>query len=282
MGVIQAACVAIVGAYLALRLRGAPRGDRARVAARLAWLALAAWVGEDSMIRAYGFYSYAPAWSLFVDRVPLLIVAIWPVVVDSAHQLAKRLAGDGAWRVALAGGAIVLADASLIEPIAVRAGLWSWSPDVARPLFDVPPIGVLGWACFAVGAIASSESRAGAGGALAVVAAPLAAHAGLVVAWWGALRWIDGAPAAATITALAWLLLAPIAWLAWRAAERVPLGLVLARAPGAAFFFALLASARGSDGPLLAYALAFAPPYLACVARHACAPRGAASLGRLS
>jgi hypothetical protein len=37
----------------------------------------------------------------------------------------------------------------------------------------------------------------------------------------------------------------------------------MARAPGAAFFFAILAATAGDRADLIVYALAFAPPYLA-------------------
>jgi hypothetical protein len=50
---------------------------------------------------------------------------------------------------------------------------------------------------------------------------------------------------------------------------RVPLADLLVRLPGAAVFFVLLVvSARGSAA-LVAWALAFVPPYLALVARGA-------------
>ena len=158
MRATELACAAIVLLYAFVRLR-APGASRGAIAARLLVLVCAAWVGEDSVIRAYGFYGYAPEWSLFVDRVPLLIVAIWPVVIDSAHVLARSLVADAsrASRVALAGGLIVLADASLIEPIAVHAHLWSWSAANARAVFEVPAIGILGWGYFAAAAIATLE-----------------------------------------------------------------------------------------------------------------------------
>ncbi|MCS6913140.1 MAG: carotenoid biosynthesis protein, partial [Myxococcota bacterium] len=154
MALLQGVCVVILGIYLARRLRTGP-GERRVALRRLGLLALASWVGEDSLIRAYGFYHYAAGWALFVDQVPLLIVGIWPVVVDSAWRLAGHLV-RGPRAVALVGGCLVLTDAALIEPIAVAAGLWSWSEP---GLFGVPPIGMLGWAVFAAGAIALLEQR---------------------------------------------------------------------------------------------------------------------------
>ncbi|MGO8995083.1 MAG: hypothetical protein ACLQVI_17350 [Polyangiaceae bacterium] len=272
MRATELACAAIVLLYAFVRLR-APGASRGAIAARLLVLVCAAWVGEDSVIRAYGFYGYAPEWSLFVDRVPLLIVAIWPVVIDSAHVLARSLVADAsrASRVALAGGLIVLADASLIEPIAVHAHLWSWSAANARAVFEVPAIGILGWGYFAAAAIATLElaerqKAPDLTSALTIVVAPLATHAALIMSWWGAFRWVGAELGPWLLAGIAWCAALPIALGAW-AKEPVPLRAVLSRAPGAAFFFALLgATARGRPD-LVLYALAFAPPYVALVVR---------------
>ncbi len=86
------------------------------------------------------------------------------------------------WRPLIV-GAVVAFDASLVEVVAVRAGLWSW----AEPgHLGVPLIGMLGWGYFAIGA----DAALGRGRRLAaVVAAPAAAHALIQLTWWGAFRW---------------------------------------------------------------------------------------------
>jgi hypothetical protein len=262
----ELACAAIVALYGFVRL-GAPGAKPGALALRLLCLACAAWVGEDSVIRVYGFYGYAPEWSLFVDRVPLLIVAIWPVVIDSAHVLARALVsgnGRAGW-VALVGGLIVLADASLIEPIAVRAQLWSWSAENARAVFDVPAIGILGWAYFAAAAIAILETRRAPayGDALVIAVAPLVAHATLVATWWCAFRWIGAGLGEWLMPGVAWVVAVPVTLAAWRKGPEVPLRAIMTRAPGAVFFFALLATTAKGRFDLVVYALAFAPPYLA-------------------
>jgi hypothetical protein len=268
---IEAACAAIVALYVAVRL-GAPGARTTPLVARLSCLACAAWLGEDSVIRAYGFYGYAAGWSVFLDRVPLLIVVIWPVVIDSAHSLARCFV-KGPGRVALAGGLIVLADASLIEPIAVRAGLWSWSSQNARSVFDVPVIGILGWAYFAAAAIFALETVHARGAAapegdlIVVPVAPAAAHVVLVATWWALFRWLPEGLLVWTIPVAAWALTVPVTLAAWRMRADVPVRAVLARAPGAAFFFALLATAARGRPDLVVYALAFAPPYLALLGR---------------
>ncbi len=260
---LQLTCAVIVAAYLALRLRRerAP-GD---LIARLVAFAVAAFIGEDSVIRAYGFYHYSGEWSLFVDQVPLAIVAIWPVVIHSAWDLARALSGSrvGApWRVPLLAAALVLADASLIEPIAVTSGLWSWT---APGLFAVPPIGIVGWAVFAGACVAVVEWTGR--GLFAIVVAPAVTHLLLLAAWWLALRWLSAPLPPWPAVALVWcvaLLLVPAAF---RRRAGVPESELWARVPGALFFFALLVVALWTHGrsvaPLACYALAFAPPYVA-------------------
>ena len=136
---LQLACVVIVGLYLTVRLARAT--ERGVVLRRFALITIASWLAEDTVIRAYGFYGYSPRWSLFVDQVPRLIVLIWPVVIDSAALLARRLHRAGGRATYLLAAGLVLADASLIEPIAVRAELWRWTEP---GLFAVPPIGIIG------------------------------------------------------------------------------------------------------------------------------------------
>lgn len=254
---LELACAAIVALYLVVRARL----DPAPVAflARLALLAAASWAAEDVCIHVYGFYAYSPRWSLFIDQVPLLIIAIWPVVIHSAWDLARRLVRDPA-RVPLVGALLVLADASLIEPIAVQSGLWWWTEP---GLFAVPPVGILGWAFFAgLAMLTFARPRPW---PLAVF--PLASggvHLLLLAAWWGALRWVNGTVDPWPVVALAWALSLALAALAWRrrAGARIPRVELLLRVPAAAFFFVLL-GLYGSDAwALVAYALAFAPPYL--------------------
>jgi hypothetical protein len=260
MGGLEMVCAAIVALYVVLRSRRAP-GVRGLLT-RLGWIAAAGWVGEDSVMRAYDFYKYSTSWHFFIDRTPLLIVLIWPVVIHSAWDLAGNLLKENRRWVPLVGAALVLADASLIEPIAVRAGLWSWSEP---GLFAVPPIGILGWAFFAW-AVMTFFDRVG---PAIVVVAPAVAHALLLATWWGGLRWVNRAVPEWPPVALVWGLGLWLAAAAWRtsARARVPFVDMMARAPAAGFFFVLLAL-HGRGAPALqAWAIAFAPPYLALIGR---------------
>jgi hypothetical protein len=262
---IQLACAAIVALFAVVRVRRGP--DPWQVARRLALLAAASWIGEETCIRLYGFYFYAGGWSFPIDRVPLLVPLIWPVVILSAHDLAQHVLGAPRRpaAVALLGAAIVLADASLIEPIAVQAGLWTWT---APGLFGVPPIGVLGWAFFAGAAILVMERASPPAEAAVLLVAPAATHALLLAAWWGALRWLSGPIAPWPVVAVAWGLSLVLAGRAWRTGlrRRVPRVFMWLRVPAAAFFFVLLAERGRAVAPLVVYALAFAPPYVAMTA----------------
>lgn len=266
---LEAACALILAAYF-LAHRGDPSLRRDALL-----LAVAALVGEDSMIRAYGFYAYAPAWHLRVDHVPLLIPAIWAPVVLSARAVARALLRDGATppREAALVGALVTFDASLIEPIAVRAGLWRWfEPGV----FQVPPAGILGWGLFAFAATWLLGRLRGAARLLAVPLAVLATHALLLAVWWGALRWVlrTELPWGACMAALAAASAAYTAAVV-RTGATLPWRELAPRAAATGFFAALLAGR--ADGALLAWAALFTPPWLVLCARAlgaTASPRG--------
>jgi hypothetical protein len=255
-------CFLIVSVYVVGLL---PRPSDARRWALGAYVivALAGWLGEETCIRAYGFYAYSPGWKLWLGVVPLAVVLVWPVVILSALELAKSLrASSPAWLCAT----VVLADAALIEPVAVRSGLWHWTEP---GLFEVPLVGILGWAFFALAAAAWLEgTRARPRAALAlVVVAPLACHALLLASWWGALRWVSGPLPDWAGPAAAWPLSLAVTALVLRPSVTGSLGLLLARLPGALMFFVLLALRGRDDFLLVAYVAAFAVPYLALTAR---------------
>jgi len=263
---LEVACVAILGAYFV-----AHRRDHSLLR-DAALVALASLLGEDSVIRAYGFYAYAPGWHLRVDHVPLLVPTIWAPVVLSARAVARVVSPSATpAREAALVGALVTFDAFLIEPIAVRAGLWAWSePGV----FQVPVIGVLGWGFFA--AAVTWLLRCFDGGArwIAVPLSVLATHAMLLAAWWGGLRWglRDELPWAACMAALgaaSGVYTAAVL----RTGARLPWRELGPRAAATGFFAALLVSRL--DAALALWAALFTPPWLVFTARAVRAsPRG--------
>ncbi len=265
MLLLQLLCLAIVAIHLSVATLRAPRP--AVYLRHAALVAAASWVAEDTCIRLYGFYAYAPQWSPYLDRMPVMVALIWPGVVLSAWELAGLLLGADHRLVPLASAAMVLADASFMEPIAVQAGLWTW---YAPGFFGVPPVGVLGWSLFTFTCVTFLRRSAGRPGSawrelLLVPLAPALLHPALLAAWWGGLRWISAPIPDWGPPALAWALGSALAWRALRtgAARRVPIGAMATRIPAAAFFFTLLGMYARDRPALLVYALAFAPPYFA-------------------
>ena len=260
---LELAAYAIIILFVAVRARFGPEPQS--FLRRLALLAVASFLVEDSVIHAYGFYFYDEGWTVFIDRVPLAVLLIWPVVIHSSWELARALLTREHAAVPLVGGLLVWADASLIEPISVRSGLWTWT----QPgLFDVPPIGILGWAFYAslcMVVFQYGESRRSTTFDMLMWIVPqLGTHALLLVSWWGLFRWVNTTWSAWPVVAVAWS--ASLGLAVWairvRARSRVLPRDLLTRVPAALFFFVLLALNGRDDAALVAYALAFAPPYL--------------------
>lgn len=266
MLVLEIACALIVILFVVTRARLDERP--LQFLRRLLLLSLTSWIAENSVIHAYHFYQYDPSWSLFVDQVPLMIVIIWPVVIHSAWDLVCRLRGGPSAAAALLAALMVLADASLIEPIAVQAGLWSWNEP---GLFEVPPVGLLGWSYFAglCLLVLHLSQRWGERGwlvELTMLFIPiLVTHLLLLATWWGLLRWVNHTIPPWPVVGLVWLIAIGLAVLAWRspASRRVPRVEMMLRVPAAGFFFVLLGIYGRSVPELVAYALAFAPAYIA-------------------
>jgi hypothetical protein len=253
----EVACVVVVLLTLAAMAR--TRGARPLLVDYAA-LAIAGLVGEDTCIALYRFYDYASGWHLRVHHVPLLVPLIWPLVILSARAVVSELWPTLRRARPLAVAALVVFDASLVEVVAVRAGLWSW----AEPgHLGVPLIGILGWGYFAAGAeLALDRDRP----ALAIVLGPLAAHALIQLTWWGLFRWtLRGALGDASVMGVATLALGALAMViaARRAGRAISLSNAAPRMIAASLFVALLISTAGADPSLWIHTLSVAIPYLA-------------------
>ncbi len=266
-------CLAVVAATLAAMAR---TRDARALAADYAALAVAAWVGEESCVLLYRYYEYAGSWHARLDQVPLLVPLIWPLVVLSARDAARAVwPAAGPWLPAC----LVAFDASLVEVVAVRAGLWRW----AEPgHLGVPLVGILGWGFFAVGAVAmvGAPRRRW----LAIVAGPLAAHALILASWWGVFRRLPRVD----LGALGFLALAAASLVflvgALRARARgtlLPPSVWGPRVLAAGLFVALLGVTAPTDRALWLHAALVAAPWLVLTGtRSAAAPRAAIARSR--
>ena len=279
---VEVLCVAVLALAVFLRARG-PAVVRA--GERAVGIGLGAVLTEHSCIAAYGFYGYDAGWHGWAGHVPLLVAAIWVVVVLSADDIAAAIRQPARSQVGHAAlvGALVVADASLVEPIATHVGLWTWSePGV----FGVPWIGILGWGYFAgattfwgralaPAAAEPTPSHAGAAHALQAtgvraVAVALAStattHVLLLATWWGGLRWLGrGAAPVDGVAGTAWALAAVAVVTIVGRGVGVPVSLLAPRLAPAAFFLGLLVAVPAGHA-LSWYALAFVPPWVALAA----------------
>ncbi|GMV41654.1 MAG: hypothetical protein AMXMBFR64_33700 [Myxococcales bacterium] len=255
---VELAALGIMLFYFGVRFRrGAAEGIS--FLRGFALIAPAAWLAEDTAIHAYGFYAYDPRWHVMLDRMPLMVATIWPFVILSARELAARLWSRRPAIVA-GGAAIVVFDATLMECVATSSGLWTWTEP---GLFGVPLMGIWGWGCFAAACIWLLETLPARLRPALVILAPALTHALLIASWWGFFKWItrpipDWTTTGATIVAC---LALSAAALRWRRRARVPLDEMVARMVAASLFFALIALHHRGNAPLIAFALAFAPPW---------------------
>ena len=270
MLLLELTALSMAAIYVAAYTLGRP--DKGQFLVRVVLVSAAGWITEESCILLYQFYGYSQNWSLFLAHIPLLVIIIWPLIVHSSWVLASQILRPGHRLVPLAAAAIVLADASLIEPVAVRIGLWSWNEP---GIFDVPPIGVLGWAYFAFLCILLFEEGRRQNGTkrfnlLILVLPVIGTHLLLLITWWGALRWVNipVGPRLAAGSAWALSLLLVYAILRNRTGTRVEKKTLFLRLPAALFIYTLLALNASGSVLLVVFAVAFAPPYLTLIANN--------------
>lgn len=99
---------------------------------------------ERVAIAVFASHDYGTAWRLAPGGVPLAVALGWAAVILGAAAAAWRLGLRTP--LALAAGAALVGVTLdlLIEPVAVRAGLWRWTPP--GPWLGVPVGNFVGWA----------------------------------------------------------------------------------------------------------------------------------------
>lgn len=254
---VELASLGVLACFVALEARTA--GGRESLPLGLL-LMVAAWLGEDTCIRLYGFYEYSPDWHFTLDKMPPMVALIWPFVIVSDRRVMQGVLGAQRRHVPWATGLLVIYDAALMEPIAVQAGLWRWSEP---GIFGVPVIGILGWGYFAATALWLWSKLQGAARVWLVLLAPLGTHALLLLSWWGLLRWVLRAPVEPETLQLGSLLVAlALSVGVWRARVRITWEVMGLRVLAAGVFGALLFMYGRDAGSLQLYLLPFVLPYL--------------------
>jgi len=266
MTALEAACV--LAALLHAAIRFCCDVKPWRCLSRLAALVVMAWLADDLAIRLYGLHAYAPgAWGVFIDRVPLGAAMLWGAMLESAWVLGRHIAGHESRYVPLAAAVVILADAALVQPLGVAAGLWRWE---APGLLGVPLAAFAASAASGGVAIAMHENIRRRGryaywDPLTIPAGVLAGHLAALAGWWAlpprTLGPIPQWPTLAGLAVVAVLLVVA----ASRAQRRMGLRPLLERIPAAMLAAGLLAAHGGHKPALLACSLVVVTPWLVVV-----------------
>jgi uncharacterized membrane protein len=132
-----------------------------RAAGELVALTAYGYALEAVAIHLFGSHTYGRGWLWAPRGVPVAVAVVWAAVISSAMALAARGAWRGREARAVAAALIALGLDVLMEPVAVRAGLWRWTPP--GPWLGVPIGNFVGWAVIVAAYAAGAERFAGEG-----------------------------------------------------------------------------------------------------------------------
>jgi uncharacterized membrane protein len=149
--------VAILLAFLHARAALGPR----RAAGELLALAAYGFALERISMTAFGSHRYGPEWVVAPLGVPVAVALVWAAVISSALALAARRGLRPAPARALAAALFAVTLDLTIEPVAVRRGLWEWTPP--GPWLGVPIGNFVGWVVIVAGYGVGAERWAGGG-----------------------------------------------------------------------------------------------------------------------
>jgi hypothetical protein len=119
-------------------------------------LGLARALVEVGALTAYGYalewiamgvfrsHDYGGGWRLAPAGVPVAVAVVWASIIVAALTLAARRGMATAGRRAVAAALVAISLDLLMEPVAVRLGLWRWTPPGAW--LGVPVGNFVGWA----------------------------------------------------------------------------------------------------------------------------------------
>jgi uncharacterized membrane protein len=148
-------CLALLHAARALGWR--------RAIIELAVLAIYGYALERTAIAVFGSHRYGAGWVLAPQGVPLAVAGVWAALLSSGMAVAARRGYRSPLPRATAAAVLAIGLDALMEPVAVRGGLWEWTPP--GPWLGVPIGNFVGWAVI-VGAYTFGAERAAEGGSL--------------------------------------------------------------------------------------------------------------------
>jgi len=132
-----------------------------RAAGELVALAFYGYALEQAAIVAFAAHEYPACWRVAPGGVPLAVVVVWAAVISSAMAVAVRRGAGSAMARAASAALLALVVDLAMEPVAVRAGLWRWTPPGAW--LGVPLGNFVGWAVIVSSYTLGAERWAGSG-----------------------------------------------------------------------------------------------------------------------
>jgi hypothetical protein len=160
----------------------------ARALGELLALAVYGYALERAAIAVFRSHDYGQSWASAPGGVPLAVAGVWAAVLAAAMAVASQQREWGPLRRAAVAALLGISLDLLMEPVAVRRGLWRWTPPGAW--LGVPMGNFVGWGVI-VGVYAFGAERwAGASGVLGeagrragLAAAAVAALMAVGAAW---------------------------------------------------------------------------------------------------
>jgi hypothetical protein len=132
-----------------------------RAAGELLALAAYGFALERLSMSVFGSHRYGPGWTVAPLGVPVAVALVWAAVISSALALAARRGLRAASARALAAALIAVTLDLTLEPVAVRRGLWEWTPP--GPWLGVPIGNFVGWVVIVAGYGVGADRWAGGG-----------------------------------------------------------------------------------------------------------------------
>jgi hypothetical protein len=147
---------AVAPAAIALAFAHARRAlGVARALVELAVLALYGFALEAVAMRVFRSHAYGAGWTLAPLGVPLAVAVVWSAVILSAVTLAARRGHTSPLRCGTVAALLGIAVDLAMEPVAVRTGLWRWTPP--GPWLGVPVGNFVGWGVIVGGYTAGAQ-----------------------------------------------------------------------------------------------------------------------------
>ncbi len=176
---------AVFGLAFAHTRRGLGNG---RAAVELLCLVVYGYALEWVAMAVFGSHTYLGAWQVAPGGVPLAVAAVWAALIASAMALSVRLGLPSIATRAVAAALLGVTLDLLMEPVAMRAELWRWTPP--GPWLGVPVGNFVGWAVIVGSYTAGAELWTGSDHLLGQVlrrvllgALSVAALVGVGLAW---------------------------------------------------------------------------------------------------